>query len=169
MDNSSVITMPSVEKLTTSPTTNVFDVATWFLQKQPMTHKKLQKLCYYAQAWHLALLNRPLFGEEIQAWIHGPVIPKLYAKYADYGWEEISVKNENINPSFPQNTIEVLNAVWNTYHNLDGEQLEALTHSEKPWQEARNGIAPLEPSENVISYQSMRDFYNKLYQESQND
>lgn len=27
------------------------EVAEWFLRKEPMTHKKLQKLCYYAQAW----------------------------------------------------------------------------------------------------------------------
>ena len=27
---------------------NIFDVANWFLSKEEMTHKKLQKLCYYA-------------------------------------------------------------------------------------------------------------------------
>ena len=29
---------------------NIQDVAYWFLLKQSMTHKKLQKLCYYAEA-----------------------------------------------------------------------------------------------------------------------
>jgi len=35
-------------------------VANWFLNKYSMSHKKLQKLCYYAEAWHQALYNSPL-------------------------------------------------------------------------------------------------------------
>ena len=34
---------------------SVFDIANWFLLKEEMTQKKLQKLCYYAQAWCYAL------------------------------------------------------------------------------------------------------------------
>lgn len=36
---------------------SVFDVANWFLAHETMMHKKLQKLCYYAQAWFYALKN----------------------------------------------------------------------------------------------------------------
>ncbi len=32
------------------PRYSVYDIANWFLLKQEMTHKKLQKLCYYSQA-----------------------------------------------------------------------------------------------------------------------
>ena len=64
-------------------------IAQWFLGKESMTHKKLQKLCYYAQAWHLALHGSELFAERFEAWVHGPVSPVLYSIYADYGWEKI--------------------------------------------------------------------------------
>ena len=61
---------------------NVRDIANWFLSRNDMTHKKLQKLCYYAQAWYCALYDgTPLFDDEIQAWVHGPVIPALYPVY----------------------------------------------------------------------------------------
>ena len=30
---------------------NIMDVARLFLSQESMSHKKLQKLCYYAQAW----------------------------------------------------------------------------------------------------------------------
>ena len=43
-----------------------------------MTNLRLQKLLFYAQAWHLALTNRPLFEEDFEAWVHGPVIPSFY-------------------------------------------------------------------------------------------
>ena len=43
---------------------SVLEIANWFLAKKPMSHLKLQKLCYYAQAWNYALKNSgilPLF------------------------------------------------------------------------------------------------------------
>jgi hypothetical protein len=51
----------------TSGATTVFDVAKGFLTIHSMDHKKLQKLCYYAYAWHLGLYNRRLFNERFQA------------------------------------------------------------------------------------------------------
>ena len=36
---------------------NIFDIANWFLSKESMPQKKLQKLCYYAKAWSLVLLK----------------------------------------------------------------------------------------------------------------
>ena len=50
---------------------------------------KLQKLVYYAQAWHLALRDVPLFEEDFEAWVHGPVIPALYQEYKKFGWRPI--------------------------------------------------------------------------------
>ena len=44
---------------------NVFDVAKYILEKQgDMSTMKLQKLCYYAQAWSLVWDDRELFPEE---------------------------------------------------------------------------------------------------------
>ena len=53
-------------------------VAQYFLSKESMSHKKLQKLCYYAQAWYLANYGKPLMPNRFEAWVHGPVSPDLY-------------------------------------------------------------------------------------------
>jgi uncharacterized phage-associated protein len=37
----------------------------------------------------MALYGDPLFEEDFQAWIHGPVIPVLYQKYKSFGWQPI--------------------------------------------------------------------------------
>lgn len=59
--------------------TSVLHVAAHILDKHgPMTHMKLQKLCYYSQAWHLAWDGVPMFPEKIEAWANGPIIPVLY-------------------------------------------------------------------------------------------
>lgn len=146
----------------------VFDVAAWFLHKKSFTHKQLQKLCYYAQAWHCALLDEKLFGEEIQAWIHGSVCPMLYARYASYGWTPIK-KLRGQSPKFPAETLSILRAVYGTYSKFTGEQLESLTHSELPWREARGNFKPYEPCENVISVETMRKYYAEKYKQAQGD
>ena len=59
----------------------VVDVAQFFANKETMTHKKLQKLVYYAYAWYIALNNddcdnikfRLCQKTNFEAWVHGPV------------------------------------------------------------------------------------------------
>lgn len=148
---------------------NVRDIASWFLGQQSMTHKKIQKLCYYAQAWYCALYDgTPLFEDEIQAWVHGPVIPSLYPVYADYKWSVIPQKSFDASV-FNEKVTAVLEAVYNTYGNLSGDQLENLTHSEDPWIQARGSLKPWETSTTPIPCVIMRDYYARKYEQSQND
>lgn len=148
--------------------TSVLEVAEWFLHKKSFTHKQLQKLCYYSQAWHLALLDRPLFNDDFQAWIHGPVCLSLYSFYAGRGWTPIE-KLKGAAPKFNNESLQILKAVYRTYSKLSGAQLEAITHSELPWQEARGNIPPYEPSNNIISNELMRQFYAEKYKKAQGD
>ncbi len=150
----------------------VKEVADWFLSQSGMEHKKLQKLCYYAQAWHCALEGRPLFREAIEAWVHGPVIPSLYKQYKDYGWQIIPQVKSFDEGIFSKDTLDVLRAVYDTYGGFTGMQLENLTHNETPWQKARGELYPLHPLElctNEIREEDMRDYYQKLYEDSQDD
>lgn len=59
----------------------VHDVARFFLANNPegMTEEKLHILCAYAQAFSLALLDKPLFDEEIVAGEY-PFIPALESR-----------------------------------------------------------------------------------------
>ena len=148
---------------------NVRNIANWFLSHDSMTHKKIQKLCYYAQAWFCALYDgSPLFEDEIQAWVHGPVVASLYPVFADYKWSPIP-KVVDFDYTLPQNVINVLEAVYHTYGGLTGDQLESLTHSEDPWIKARAGLQPWETSVEPISLTDMREYYGKKYEQAQND
>lgn len=56
----------------------VFDVTKYILHKcGEMSVWKLQKLCYYSQAWHLAWTGNPIFEEDFEAWANGPVCPEF--------------------------------------------------------------------------------------------
>jgi uncharacterized phage-associated protein len=147
--------------------TSVFNVAGFFLSKDSMTHKKLQKLCYYAYAWYLTLYNKQLFKNNIQAWIHGPVDTALYGAYRNAGWQSIPW-----NSSFQlgnEELEEFLDEVYQSYGDLSGDELEYLTHMEDPWLNARAGIPEYEPSTNSIRDEDIRSYYLKKYEEGQND
>ena len=58
---------------------NIFDTAKYILEKRgKMSTMKLQKLCYYAQAWSLVWDDSELFPEDFEAWANGPVCKKLF-------------------------------------------------------------------------------------------
>lgn len=136
----------------------IFEVADEFLTIASMSQKKLQKLCYYAQGLYGALTGEKLFKEELEAWIHGPVSPLLYNVYKVYGYWDIpkkELKNEN------QELKEITEQIYRIYGNLDGDQLEYLTHQESPWRNARGNLEPYEPSNEIISFEEMKKYFKE--------
>ncbi|MBJ7533779.1 DUF4065 domain-containing protein [Rhodomicrobium vannielii ATCC 17100] len=138
-------------------------LAKWFINNTDrdsgdvITHLKLQKLVYYAQAWHLANFNRPIFDEDMQAWTHGPVVPSLWKEYKDKGWDAIppepkfNLKNKRLN--------EFLMEINRKYGYYSAKKLEHLTHREDPWKQTRGNI-PLEAKcTNPIDKILIRDYY----------
>ena len=139
-----------------------FDIASYFIQLANETgsfisNLKLQKLVYYAQAWHLALQEAPLFDTDFQAWIHGPVVPELYQKYKSFGWEPII---ENAKPNLSPDVQKFLAEVADEYFALDAYELEQMTHIEPPWNRARGVIAPDEPSNAIIRKEWMKEYFS---------
>lgn len=123
----------------------------------PVSNLKLQKLVYYSQAWYLAIFKKPLFVEDIEAWVHGPVVPQIFRLYRDYKWSPLPQAG---NAAVSTKVRKHLEEVWNAYGNRSAYDLERLTHSEDPWKEARIGLSPDESSHNVIEKDSMRKYYS---------
>ncbi len=155
-DTAPVIEQDSIGKY------SVFDAANWFLQKEEMTQKKVQKLCYYAQAWCYALKNYRLLDTDFQAWIHGPVSPALWERFKSFGYDPIRIRGVHDFP-FDEDDTELLENVWDTYGENTGNALEALTHREMPWIEARRGYGPEERCTVVISPKTMASYYRSIY------
>lgn len=139
---------------------NVNDVAKTFLAFEPMTHKKLQKLCYYAQALHLAKNMEPMMDTEFQAWVHGPVSPELYQEYRTYGSFNIP---KQIKSPIPEDSYEYafISSIYKRYGHLTGNELENLTHTEDPWINARRGYLYWQPSTKPIDETDMINYYRK--------
>ena len=141
---------------------SVFEIANWFLSKESMTHKKIQKLCYYAQAWCYTLKDYKLMDTNFEAWIHGPVSPVLYDKFKVFGFNSIRLAGE-YNGRIESQDQELLESVWETYGDHTGNALEALSHSEPPWIEARAGYSVEERCNVPISVEAMKKYYSAIY------
>ena len=116
---------------------NVQEVAKWFLAAvdreagEAITHLKLQKLIYYSQAWYLALEDKPLFEDGLEAWAHGPVCRAVYDTYKGYGWDAL--------PS-PEGDIDILQCESDhlemfmvAFGEISAKKHEHLTNCEEPW------------------------------------
>ncbi len=121
-----------------------------------LTNLKLQKLLYYVQAWKLALDHEPLFVDDIEAWVHGPVVPRVFRRFKALRWEPLPCQDDPIKDA---KVVSHIKAVLTRYDKFSAGQLEQLTHSEAPWVEARKGLEPDEPSNRVIPKARMECYY----------
>jgi uncharacterized phage-associated protein len=131
-----------------------------------ISNLKLQKLVYYAQAWYLAIYEQPLFDEDFEAWVHGPVIPDLYQKYKSFGWKPILKDVEP--PVFSEEIQGFLEELTEVYFGCDAFELEQMTHREDPWIEARGNLPLDVPCNAMISKESMREYYKNRVGEEEN-
>lgn len=109
-----------------------------------ISNLKLQKLCYYAQGFSLALLGRPLFDDPIAAWQHGPVVPAVYHAYKEFGANAIPAPADIDFSRFSQDERDLLDEVYSTYGQFSAWKLRNMTHEEPPWRETdENCVIPL--------------------------
>lgn len=143
----------------------VRDVASYILaQRGPMSAMKLQKLCYYSQAWHLVWDDEPLFAERIEAWANGPVIPDLYQLHR--GQFQVSADDVVGDPGrLSASQSASIDTVLDFYGDMTAHELSELTHKERPWAGAREaaGVAPMERSSVEITPASMQEYYLSVY------
>ncbi|TAF08655.1 MAG: DUF4065 domain-containing protein [Nostocales cyanobacterium] len=134
------------------------DVAKYFLAQTNeeagdlISNLKLQKLLYYAQGFHLALYDEPLFPESIEAWTYGPVVPQVYRAYKKYDSGAIPIPEDIDFSKYDQQSRELLDEVYSVYGQFSAWKLLSLIHEEEPWKNSREGNS-------VISHQVMKNHF----------
>jgi uncharacterized phage-associated protein len=128
------------------------DVAAELRRRLPgLGTKKLHKLLYYCQGHHLAAFGEPLFGETISAWDMGPVVGALWYRERDDGSPRPAT-------ALSEGQLNTVGYVVSRYGALTGTDLEHLTHSERPWQDANRNRRPRTTAR--ILTQSIRDYFS---------
>ena len=141
---------------------NIFDVANYILTSLgPISTLKLQKLTYYCQAWTLAWTGKPLFKEDFEAWSNGPVNPQLF-KYFRGEFLVGDIDKSKLTNNLTLEDIKKINTVLDSYGQFSGAVLSSLTHNEEPWKKARKDIPIGVPCSNIITKNSMKNYYSSL-------
>ena len=125
-----------------------------------ITNLKLQKLLYYAQGWYLVIEDDLLFQDRIEAWIHGPVVPTVYREYKKFRWMPIDKQPQKV--GLPRQIEEFLDEFLSFFLPIDAYKLEQMTHTERPWKEARGDLEPDESCSNEMSTETMKSYFNSL-------
>jgi uncharacterized phage-associated protein len=141
---------------------SVFDVAKYILEnKGPVSTWKLQKLCYYAQAWHYTWTEKPLFAERFEAWVNGPVCPDLFNRHkGQFAICADDVKGDS--SKLTDDEKDSVNVVLRDYGGMEPYALRELTHSEDPWKNARGGLKENEKCTTEITPEAMGLYYGSL-------
>jgi len=153
-------------------------IANYFIKKSNNTITPLQliKLVYIAYGYTLAILNKKLFSEEIEAWQFGPVVPSVYHTFKHYKKSPITDLSTEITfddnfkfneEIFTMNSedenyetvIQILDKVWENYQQYSGYELIDLTHKDgTPW----SNIFNYDKHHIKIDDNSIKDYYKSL-------
>jgi len=139
---------------------NVLDIANELLRRaedtaesELMSNMKLQKMLYYQQGFHLAMFGTPLFNDDVEAWMYGPVVPTAYNYYKAHGRMGIPAdKSKNFRFASKQEAA-LFAEVFRVYGKFSAIGLMNMTHSEAPWKTTKTGEG------NVIPQSKMQSFF----------
>lgn len=121
-----------------------------------MSNMKLQKMLYYQQGFHIAYFNTPLFNEDIEAWMYGPVVPCVYHHFKGHGSMGLESFAEEIVLSDIEETL--FNEVFDVYGEYSASGLMNMTHQESPWLTTPMGVG------NVITLEKLDQFFKTRLQ-----
>lgn len=130
------------------------------IHPEPLT---LQKLLYFSQGYSYAFYDRPLFSDNMEGWVHGPVVRDVYNKFKDYQYNPIDL--DYAIEKLDKNAEDVINYVIDKYSKYDGRYLEQLTHQQEPWILSRQGLDPDERSDKTILKEDIASYFiNEVFQ-----
>lgn len=108
-----------------------------------VTQLKLLKLVYLLYGWVMAVLDKKLFDEPIEAWKLGPVVPSLYHEFKRFGDKPITDQSTymdeegNLSKPFIRNDIQIIDVMkkcWDVYKFFNAYELVNKTHEpDSPW------------------------------------
>lgn len=110
----------------------------FFHQKgKKITQLHVQKLMFLLEAYYMNAMNKEqLYECGYKAWNFGPVAPRLYKKYKNYGSDDIQITEEEkkFGNKITEEKKKLIEKLYDTFGDFSAMQLVSFTHSEKsPW------------------------------------
>jgi uncharacterized phage-associated protein len=123
-------------------------------EREGITNLKLQKILYFAQAYYLSKISKPLFFENIEAWEYGPVVLEVYRKFKTKGSNPIICEEDE--SSLSDEDKETLKKIWGTFGGYSASKLVDIAHAHTPWKDANKS------ANKIISHKAIKEYYAPL-------
>ncbi len=161
-------------------------IGNWFLKRaeqdgEQLSAMKLQKLAYVAHGWYLALTDKPLVHDAVEAWQWGPVFRSLYREFQEFGSQNITrratafdgatlvdkeISIQDYDDPDPESMNQFLESAWRVYGNYSAGELSNITHqSGTPWQQMFEGMGNQIKPYTVIPNEMIASHYKELLNE----
>lgn len=129
------------------------------------TPMKVLELAYIAHGWMLALYDRPLIRDSIQAWEWGPLMPELYDRIRQAGHPRpVDIEAlDGIVEELDEEEVTLIDEIVEIYGKHTTPHLVKMTHHEgSPWWETYRGGKG-------EGYEIMDDVIHQYYKELQKE
>lgn len=136
-----------------------------FNQLEEVTPLMLQKLLYLIQGESYSVNGKPMFAEDCQAWVHGPVYPEVYEMFRDFKYNPIDDARfaifEGADDKLSECDRQIIDLALDVFGEYGGKVLEKITHQQTPWKLARKGYADDIRSNEIITKESIKNYYSE--------
>lgn len=158
-----VSAIDELDALFSVPSKMLMVISYIFEQLGEVTPLALQKILYFIQGLYFSKYGTPLFNDNCQAWVHGPVYAEIYDMFSGFKYDPIDDPRFELlkgkSTDLNEKEREVIDLVINTFGMYGGKVLERITHKETPWSDAREGYSENEPSRDEISKEAIKEYF----------
>lgn len=141
-------------------------IAEIFERCEEVTPLALQKIIYYIQGLSYSVNDRPIFKEDCQAWVHGPVYPEVYELFKAFKYNPIEddrfIILKGARNCLDNQDMEIIALACETFGKYSAKTLEKITHVERPWLDTRDEAPEFMRSNEIMSKDSIREYFLNL-------
>lgn len=112
--------------------------------EHPVDNLKLQKLLYYVQGESYKINDKPLFRDEIHAYLYGPAVKEVYEDYRrNVGADIYYIENEDMLEDIDVKSQLLIDSIIDRYKEVTSWSLYEKVRDEEPFKDAiRYDIIP---------------------------
>jgi uncharacterized phage-associated protein len=151
---------------------SAMDFAKVFIKRGLDTHRntydgnmKLQKLLFFADFISIAEKGKPLFFEQVRAYLNGCVVEEVRLRYKNDCINFCS-ESESYEPTFTQDEYDVLNLTADIFGKLSARELSDLNHNFSFWKSSYDNSQQSDGFKNkdlaIITVENMREEADSL-------
>ena len=140
----------------------LYNVALYIISKlEEITPLALQKILYFTYGFSEKFLNKKIFNENPEAWVHGPIYKDVYDSFSYYKYDFINYSDilKDYDYVLTEEEKEYLDKIITFFGGYSAKVLREMTHLTDPWKATRVGLKDDEKSARIIENDVIEKYF----------